>query len=275
MMGSKMCYEDCASDIESWASKKVQKKVGDNLPPESEEQRERRWQKLRILMKGVPSVKTCYTQNSSRQRRPIAACGSGRARMTSGDSEGAQTVSENRDQTIGDDEVSKVSVLRPENNGKQNSKKRGDFRPIVECGRILLFEFLNVVLLVGLLVVRMFGAIVLEAEKQLEEWESYQEYKETLLATREGEVSTKEATTKETRMPMVEAQPSMMPASSSSGLTQFPMTVTDFEQDCYSSWSDCYCDPSPRLLLSHDSTVLYIYLSIAQYRTTTLPITMN
>src|SRR5438045_5807839 len=81
---------------------------------------------------------------------------------------------------------------------------------------ILLFEFLNFVLLVGLLVVWMFGTIVLEAEKQLEEWESYQEYKETLLATREGEVSMKEATTKETRMPMVEAQPSMMPASSSS-----------------------------------------------------------
>ena len=41
------------------------------------------------------------------------------------------------------------------------------------------------------------------------------------------------------------------------------ISVMDFEQDCYGSWSDCYCDPIPRLLLSHDSAVLYIYLSIA------------
>jgi len=46
MMGSKMCYEDCASDAESWALKKVQKNVGDGLFPESEELQERRQQKL-------------------------------------------------------------------------------------------------------------------------------------------------------------------------------------------------------------------------------------
>ena len=142
--------------------------------------------------------------------------------MMSGNGNGAWMSGNNEVEMIGDDEVQEISMISPMYN-EGNSKKRGDFRPIVECGRILLFKFLNVVLLVGLLVVWMFSAIVLEAEKQLKEWESYQEYKETLLATREGEVSTKEATTKETRMPMVEAQPSMMPASSSSGLTQFPM----------------------------------------------------
>ena len=153
--------------------------MGNSLLLELKEQKKRGRQELQKTTKGALSVKLYYRANTLRRQVVAKVGGDNRAWMTSGKNDSAHvTTGSKMTRKLGSDELYEKDSIGQE--VIRLSVQNGvDFRLIIELGRVLLFEFLNTILLVCLIAVQVVGIVVLGVERGLENWAVYKKYKRT------------------------------------------------------------------------------------------------
>ena len=142
--------------------------MGNGLLLELEKLEDRRWQKLQKTIEGALSVKLYYSANILRRRVVVKVGGNNNAQTTC--SKGSIQVAEGSKTThkLGSNKSCTEDLIEQEDIGP--SVQNGvDFGLVVELSCILLFKFLNTLLLACLIVVQVVGIVVLGVERGLED----------------------------------------------------------------------------------------------------------